>query len=84
MKCAIEIPCPPVAVFPICGDPMVDERGCVSRDGLEPAVQLLTAVQPALMAAARDALCGRRQLSSVPITELAQIAGSTEVRTKPS
>ncbi len=71
-----DVPVPAVAVFPICGEPAADVRGCVSRDRLEPAVQLLSAVQPALIAAARDALCGRRELPAVPLTELADVTNS--------
>ncbi|XP_043216735.1 uncharacterized protein LOC122379003 [Amphibalanus amphitrite] len=65
-----------VGVFPICGDPDLDDRGCVSRERLEPAVQLLADVQPALVAAARDALCGRRELAAVPLPELAETTGA--------
>ena len=72
-----------MAVFPICGDPDLDERGCVSRERLEPAVQLLAAVQPALVTAARDALCGRRELAAVPLPELAEMTGVALVRSRP-
>ncbi|KAF0308328.1 Inner nuclear membrane protein Man1 [Amphibalanus amphitrite] len=65
-----------VGVFPICGDPELDDRGCVLRERLEPAVQLLADVQPALVAAARDALCGRRELAAVPLPELAETTGA--------
>ncbi|XP_037092111.1 inner nuclear membrane protein Man1-like [Pollicipes pollicipes] len=69
-----------VVTFPICGNEDVDlELGCVKRERLEAAVVLLASVQPAVVATARDALCGRREHAAVPLSELAEITDTDDL-----